>query len=120
MNAGCRITSIQKFLGHKKLNSTMIYARAYDQTVADDYFAAMSRVEQRMEITPLPKPVEEKPQEYEVVKEQEKIQIVTWLEQLALPELCQEERLEIVEQLKYALSLTLTRQHAPPVAVMAA
>lgn len=36
LNAGCRITSIQAFLGHKKLNTTMIYARAYDQTVADD------------------------------------------------------------------------------------
>jgi len=27
LNAGCRVTSIQKFLGHKRLNSTMIYAR---------------------------------------------------------------------------------------------
>lgn len=67
LNAGCRITSIQAFLGHKKLNTTLIYARAYDQTVADDYFAAMSRVEQRMEIAPLPKPVEETNQEDEVV-----------------------------------------------------
>jgi integrase len=54
LNAGCRITSIQAFLGHKKLNTTLIYACAYDQTVADDYFAAMSRVEQRMEISPCP------------------------------------------------------------------
>ncbi len=114
--AGCRITSIQAFLGHRKLNSTMIYARAYDQTVADDYFAAMSRVEQRMEIAPLPKPAEETKTEDEVVKEQEKTQIVTWLERLALPQLDLEERVEIVEQLKRALSLTLTRQHAPPVA----
>ena len=28
LNAGCRITSIQSFLGHKKLNTTMIYARS--------------------------------------------------------------------------------------------
>ncbi|NMC34987.1 MAG: tyrosine-type recombinase/integrase [Veillonellaceae bacterium] len=117
LNAGCRITSIQAFLGHKKLNTTMIYARAYDQTVADDYFAAMSRVEQRMEITPLPKPAEEPNQENEVVKEQENPQLVTWLERLALPELCLAERLEIVDQLKYALALTLTRQHAPPIMV---
>jgi len=41
LNAGCRITSIQRFLGHKKLNTTMIYAKARDQTVADDYYAAM-------------------------------------------------------------------------------
>jgi integrase len=113
LNAGCRITSIQAFLGHKKLNTTMIYARAYDQTVADDYFAAMSRVEQRMEITPLPKPAEETNPEDEVVKEQENEQIITWLEQLLLPELCQDERVDIVEQLKRALSLDLAWQHAP-------
>ena len=44
LNAGCRVTSIRRFLRHKKLNTTMIYARAHDQTVADDYFAAMQRV----------------------------------------------------------------------------
>ena len=115
LNAGCRITSIQAFLGHKKLYTTMIYARAYDQTVADDYFAAMRRVEQRMEIAPLPKPAEEPHQEDEVVKEQENTQLVTWLERLALPELCLVERLELVDQIKRALSLNLTRQHAPPV-----
>jgi site-specific recombinase XerD len=48
LNAGCRVTSIQRFLGHKRLNTTMIYARAHDQAVADDYFAAMARVEQRL------------------------------------------------------------------------
>lgn len=48
MNAGCRVTSIQKFLGHKKLNTTMIYARAHDQTVAQDYFTAMTCVERRL------------------------------------------------------------------------
>lgn len=30
LNAGCRVTSIQRFLGHKKLSSTMIYAKAHD------------------------------------------------------------------------------------------
>jgi site-specific recombinase XerD len=70
LNAGCRVTSIQRFLGHKKLSSTMIYARAHDQTVAEDYFAAMERVEQRLEIVP------ESKQETkdEVVKVQERTQ----------------------------------------------
>ena len=40
-----------------------------------------------MEIAPLPKPTEETNKEDEVVKEQDRIQIVTWVEQLALPEL---------------------------------
>jgi integrase len=46
LNAGCPVTSIQKFLGHKKLNTTMVYAHAHDQTVEQDYFAAMGRIEQ--------------------------------------------------------------------------
>jgi site-specific recombinase XerD len=48
LNAGCRITSIQRFLGHKKLNTTMIYARVLDQTVAEDYFKAMVQVEKQL------------------------------------------------------------------------
>jgi hypothetical protein len=48
LNAGCPVTSIQKFLGHKRLNSTMIYARVHDQTVAADYYAAMTRIEKRL------------------------------------------------------------------------
>ena len=48
LNAGCRITSIQKFLGHKRLNTTLTYARVHDETVASDYFAAMQIVEKRI------------------------------------------------------------------------
>jgi site-specific recombinase XerD len=114
LNAGCRITSIQMFLGHKKLNTTMIYARAYDQTVAEDYFAAMSRVEQRMEIGPASKP--EPKTEDEVVKVPEQPQILTWIDLLALPELCQQERMEIAAHLKHALFQGLARQNSPPVA----
>jgi len=50
LNAGCRVTSIQKFLGHKELNTTMIYARVHDQTVTDDYYAAMDQVEKRLNL----------------------------------------------------------------------
>ena len=92
LNAGCRITSIQRFLGHKKLNTTMIYARAHDQTVADDYFAAMQRIEQRLDIAPETND--------EVVKVQERAQVLRWVERLAQPELCLEDRLSAVEQLR--------------------
>lgn len=51
LNAGCRITSIQRILGHRRLNTTMIYARVYDRTVAHDYFTAMQSVEQALELT---------------------------------------------------------------------
>jgi hypothetical protein len=44
------VTSIQRFLGHKKLNTTMIYARAHDKEVAQDYFTAMKSVEKGLEL----------------------------------------------------------------------
>lgn len=46
LNRGCPVTTIQRLLGHKRLNSTMVYARVHDQTVADDYFTAMAQIEQ--------------------------------------------------------------------------
>lgn len=99
LNAGCRVTSIQRFLGHKKLSSTMIYARAHDQTVAEDYFAAMQRVEQRLEIVPEPK----LDTEFEVVKVQEPTKILQLIQQLEAPELCFEARSYIVSQLRDVL-----------------
>ena len=119
LNAGCRITSIQAFLGHKKLNTTMIYARAYDQTVAEDYFTAMRRVEQRLDISPAPEPEPETEANYAVVKVPEHMQILTWVEQLAHPELGQQERLEIAQNLKRALSSSWVGNLAPPVTVAA-
>ena len=91
----------------------MIYARAYDQTVAEDYFTAMQRVEQRLDIVPVVK-TEKKIKEDENVKVQERDQIFVWLERLALPELCQHERLDIAENLKRALSLSSINWVSPP------
>jgi integrase len=76
LNVGSRVTSIQRFLGHGDLASTMIYAHV--QTVADDYFAAMQRVEQRVQI------IEEK-KGCEVVKVQELTKVVQLIERLELP-----------------------------------
>ncbi|MDX1417679.1 MAG: tyrosine-type recombinase/integrase [Candidatus Promineifilaceae bacterium] len=49
VNAGCKITTIQALLGHRRLNSTMTYARVHDQTVAQDYFSAMAVIEERLD-----------------------------------------------------------------------
>ena len=49
VNAACPITTIQALLGHRRLNSTMVYARVHDQTVADDYYAAMTVIEQGLQ-----------------------------------------------------------------------
>ena len=108
LNAGCRVTSIQKIMGHKKLNSTMIYARVHDQTVADDYFAAMRSVEQRVGL--VGQPVEAlKP-----LQESEREQALTLVEQLAQPEISQEVRLDLVMRLKLVLAgNTFVYQVAP-------
>jgi len=45
LNVGCRITSIQRLLGHTDLNTTMIYAKAFDQTIMRDYFQAVDAME---------------------------------------------------------------------------
>lgn len=97
LNSGCPVTSIQKFLGHKKLNTTMIYARAYDQTVEEDYFAAMSRVEQRLALAPEPEPKQPFPEE-------ERAQLLGLTEQLADPDLTQQERLSLVDMMRLLLS----------------
>jgi site-specific recombinase XerD len=47
LNVGCQVTSIQKLLGHTNLNTTMTYARAFDQTVMLDYFRALDTLENR-------------------------------------------------------------------------
>jgi len=113
LNAGCRITSIQAFLGHKKLNTTMIYARAHDQTVADDYFNAMQRVEQRLDVAPAPQ--ETAPSETSnpgIVQAPERAEMLLWVEKLAQPELCLSERLEVMTLLRQLL--ILEQDHPPP------
>ncbi|NOH04085.1 MAG: site-specific integrase [Chloroflexi bacterium] len=92
LNAGCRVTSIQRFLGHKELSSTMVCAKAHDQSVAEDYFAAMERVEQRLEIVP----------KVEEDMEDVKVRVTQIIEKLEPPELCFEERALLLVQLREA------------------
>jgi hypothetical protein len=84
----------------------MIYARAHDQTVAEDYFAAMQRVEERLNILPEPK----QDAEDEVVKVQ--TELFQLIEQLELPELRSEQRIDIACQLRQLL--VTHPEHAPP------
>lgn len=97
LNAGCRITTIQKFLGHKRINTTLTYARAHDQTVEDDYFRAMGSVEKRLELMGQPEEKEEP------VSEDAKGQILALTEKLTEPELSAEARLVIVAQIRLVL-----------------
>jgi integrase/recombinase XerC len=102
LNAGCRVTSIQKFLGHKRLNSTMVYARVHDQTVAEDYYAAMDRVELRLQIAP-PAEVDES-NDSQPLDDGEREQLLDLAAQLAEPNLSPEERIELVERMRQVLN----------------
>lgn len=98
LNAGCPVTSIQKFLGHKKLNTTMVYAHAHDATVENDYIAAMQRIELRMQLVGQPMKVSLP------VSVLERSQLLTLAEQLFVPELTIEMRLEIASQMRGLLT----------------
>jgi site-specific recombinase XerD len=98
LNAGCQVTSIQKFLGHKRLNTTMIYARAHDQTVADDYYRAMRSVERRLNL------LGEVVAEDEPVADGERAELLALAVQLAQPELSFDLRLEMVAHMRRVLN----------------
>jgi hypothetical protein len=86
--------------------------RAHDQTVPYDYFAAMERVEQRLEIKPIQGPDSSIVNVQPIKKEPG--QILLWLEHLALPELSWEEWLEIAQNLKHALCIGFASQLSLP------
>jgi hypothetical protein len=96
------VTSIQKFLGHKKLNTTMVYAYAHDATVEADYFAAVDRVEQRLQLVGVPV-IKEEP-----VSEEERSRLRRLAEQLFIPELSFETRRNLALQM-----CSLLEMHEP-------
>ena len=84
----------------------MIYARAHDQTVAEDYFTAMQRVEQRLEIVPEPKQeiIDEDVKVQPIyLSSAEPLQVLQLIERLEIPEVCFGERCYIALQLREAL-----------------
>ncbi len=111
LNAGCKITSIQKLLGHREIDSTLIYARVHDETVATDYYAAMARIENSLEI-----PAKSNAQD-EVVKEPVSLDLFTHahllnlIDQLAAPHLETDLRLNLVERMRWVLN-TQSREMA--------
>ena len=85
------MTTIQRLLGRQRLNSTMLYARVHDRTVADDYYAAMAQVESRM--TPA-----------DADEHDERSHLLALLDRLAEPELDLDTRLDLVAQMRLVLN----------------
>lgn len=53
LNAGTPILTVQRILGHQRVETTLRYARLYDSTIAADYGRAMVKVESN-QFQPLP------------------------------------------------------------------
>ena len=79
----------------------MVYAYAHDQTVENDYFAAMGRIEHRLELVDHPVSITIP------VSAAERRQLLTLAEQLFVPEMTLETRLEIASQMRNLLSVLL-------------
>jgi integrase len=45
LNVGAPIQALQQLLGHENINTTLVYSRVYDSTVAADYYRAMGKIE---------------------------------------------------------------------------
>ena len=99
INAKCELTTIQKVLGHKSLDTTLRYARAHDQTVADSFYAAMERVDERLAI----ESDEEAEDDASLCPEDVKVQVLDWIEKLAGEGLAPADRRLVAESLKQAL-----------------
>lgn len=50
LNSGAPILAVQTILGHKRVDTTLGYARLYDGTVAADYYSAMNRIERQLSL----------------------------------------------------------------------
>jgi hypothetical protein len=76
----------------------MNYARVHDQTVADDYYTAMERVEQRLELVSALEKIGAQ------LHESERVQLLGLAMQLQQSEMSVETRLEIAAQMYFLLT----------------
>ncbi len=110
INAGCRVTSIQKLLGHGRLNSTMVYARVHDRTVAEDYYAAMVQIEKCLDLTS----EAEADDANEPVNVEERAHLLELADRLAKPQLGLDVRLDLVAQMRRLLHRKMPEQAETP------
>jgi site-specific recombinase XerD len=111
INAGCRVTSIQKLLGHRRLNSTMVYARVHDHTVAEDYYAAMAQIEKRLDLTAEMDVIDDTG---DPIDAGERAQLLELVGQLAVPQLGSDARLDLVAQMRRVLHHEAPEQAESP------
>lgn len=111
INAGCRVTTIQKLLGHRRLNATMIYARVHDRTVEEDYYAAMAQIEKSLDLAA---GTDATDSVGEPINAGERAQLLELASQLAAPQLGLNVRLDLVDQMRRVLHLETPEQTESP------
>ena len=89
----------------------MIYARVHDQTVADDYYAAMGQIEKRLYM------VGEQENSKALPNTVTRSQLLDLTIQLAAPELDQEERINIATQMRKLILHTEIDQFVGPMPI---
>lgn len=82
LNAGCQITSISALMGHKRLQTTMTYARVHNHTVAGDYYKAMAVIEKRWTLSEVTAPGDNGVKPPEVAPEVTETELLTCVEAL--------------------------------------
>ncbi len=100
INAGCWVTTIQKLLGHRRLNATMIYVRVHDRTVAEDYYAAMAQIEKGLDLAA---GTDATDSVGEPISAGERARLLELASQLATPQLSLDVRLCLVAQIRRVL-----------------
>jgi integrase/recombinase XerD len=111
INAGCRVTTIQKLLGHRRLNSTMIYTRVHDRTVAEDYYAAMAQIEKGLDLAV---GADATDNTGDPISAGERAQLLELASQLAVPQLDLDVRLDLVDQMRQVLQCETLEQVEGP------
>ncbi len=91
-------------LGHRRIDTTLIYARVHDRTVAEDYYAAMARIEKGSDLSG-------KTEDFEHARSlPDQAQLLALVNQLAEPRVEAEARLQLVAQLRHLLDGSQTAQ----------
>jgi hypothetical protein len=97
------MTSIQRLMGHRRLNSTMIYARVHDRTVAEDYYAAMAQIEKSLDLAAWQSLVAGIGDTGVTTSAEERVQLLELLNRLAEPQLDIKVRMDLVKQIRCLL-----------------
>ena len=102
LNAGMPIASLQKTLGHRSLDKTVLYARIADPVVEGDYYRALAALEAKGEATG-----------EGLMAESVRRQLLRLVDQLLTTSLAPEERETLLRQMRHLLEPPSTEDSHP-------